>query len=386
MSKYPREVTLGILITEMTPRLPIVHEHFYHDFAQEAAQAGISVIIFSSQDIDTATTRVRGYRLHSRTKKWEQGLYPLPRIIYDRCFPANKYALRGYRLQKYKINASPGIYLLGQGLADKWNVMQLLQRDANLHLHVPRTEVLLNLNQLHSWLDQYPSLMIKPRNSSQGKGILYVARRDLQDVHYTLCGRTFTNQSIEHVFTSRSSLLAWLADIVTLRPYLIQQYCTLSNNAGNAYDIRALVQKNKYGKFQLTGMAIRQGLPGSITSNLHGGGIAKPLIPYLTEQFGSEQASRLQSSLMDCALRTAACIEQSYGRIAELGIDIGVDRDAHLWILEVNSKPGRSLFKQLQDESTYRMSIMNLIHYAAYLLQSPQHRCIPTARGNPIGG
>lgn len=61
-------------------------------------------------------------------------------------------------------------------------------------------------------------------------------------------------------------------------------------------------------------------------------------------------------------------LESHFGRLAELGIDFGVDQQGKVWILEVNSKPGRSSFFKIGDVISARKSIENPIGYARYLL------------------
>ena len=41
------------------------------------------------------------------------------------------------------------------------------------------------------------------------------------------------------------------------------------------------------------------------------------------------------------ALEAARTLENSIDRLGEMGVDIGVDRDGHIWFIEANLKPGR---------------------------------------------
>ncbi|OGX68319.1 MAG: hypothetical protein A2189_00140 [Paenibacillus sp. RIFOXYA1_FULL_44_5] len=142
----------------------------------------------------------------------------------------------------------------------------------------------------------------------------------------------------------------------------------MQTDEGRTYDVRILVQKNNIGLWQLTGMAARIGKLGSITSNLHGGGSAYELLPVLQKQFEDKQAGEIMKSLSQLAMRIPLILEQYHGRLAELGIDIGIDPFGKLWIIEVNSKPGHSSFSHFSDPSVSRSSISNPIHYAGYLL------------------
>lgn len=51
-------------------------------------------------------------------------------------------------------------------------------------------------------------------------------------------------------------------------------------------------------------------------------------------------------------LRTLpAEIEAVFERLFELGIDLGIDKKGQLWILDINSKPGRKIIQALQPEN-----------------------------------
>ena len=98
-------------------------------------------------------------------------------------------------------------------------------------------------------------------------------------------------------------------------------------------------------------MAVRQGAPGSVTSNLHGGGHAEDAESFLRGKYGTEAAKAIVATAREIALRVPDVLEQYHGRLAELGVDLGVDADGKVWILEANSKPGRSAFAALSGET-----------------------------------
>jgi D-alanine-D-alanine ligase-like ATP-grasp enzyme len=52
--------------------------------------------------------------------------------------------------------------------------------------------------------------------------------------------------------------------------------------------------------------------------------------------------------------RTARQLNKTFPRITQLGLDIGLDRELHPWILEANPRPAIHGFKYLADKSIYR--------------------------------
>ncbi|MNI07034.1 Endospore coat-associated protein YheD [compost metagenome] len=245
----------------------------------------------------------------------------------------------------------------------------MLRLDPYFKTYLPKTIQLKRIESLFTLLQTKPQLFLKPQSGSQGRSVLRVIYSKENDGSFEVTGRDGRNRSFHKTFQQSRSFKLWLSRFVGKRAYLIQEYLSLHTDQGMAYDIRSLVQKNGRGLWVTTGMAVRCGKPGSVTSNLHGGGTAEEVMPFLIQQFGAEKAEELKQSLDDLSARIPLALESSRGRLAELGIDFGIDRMANLWILEVNSKPGRDIFKQLHNTQARRLSLLHPIQYAGFLLQ-----------------
>src|SRR5690606_6497209 len=53
------------------------------------------------------------------------------------------------------------------------------------------------------------------------------------------------------------------------------------------------------------------------------------------------------------------------GHLGEVGVDLGVDRRGHVWLIEANSKPFRRLTRQ--DPVKVRLTIVRPLGYACFL-------------------
>lgn len=93
-------------------------------------------------------------------------------------------------------------------------------------------------------------------------------------------GRDGTNTPFQYVFDSQAEGLNWIHEFIGSRRYIIQPFLHLTNSKGQPFDVRVLMQKNGLGRWTLTGMAVRLGNQGSLTSNLHGGGTAVSPLPF----------------------------------------------------------------------------------------------------------
>ena len=60
---------------------------------------------------------------------------------------------------------------------------------------------------------------------------------------------------------------------------------------------------------------------------------------------------KINRTIDNIVLQLPPFIESRHGRLVELGIDIGVDKNGEVWIIEINSKPGRASFRRLETAS-----------------------------------
>ncbi|MGG1556194.1 YheC/YheD family protein [Paenibacillus ferrarius] len=363
-----RRPRLGVMVTERNRPLPFADAAFYRSLSVFGAEQGIEVFVFSPNRIDWAQSVVQGY-VYDEAGGWQARQFPLPSLIYDRCFFSSKESYTAYRHHVRKLRARRDIRFLGNGLGGKWEVARMLAKDSALLPYLPETARLHSGAQLKAWLAEKQEAFLKPEGGSQGKGALHVQRtNEAGSERYVAEGRDGRNQPLSRTFPDFLACWQWLRMIIGARPYLLQAYLSLHTAEGIAYDVRSLMQKNGRGLWEMTGVGVRAGKPGSLTSNLHGGGKAEEVSSFLTRQFGDAKAKELLSVITELSLRIPPLLENDHGRLVELGLDFGIDTQGRIWILEINSKPGRTLFAELRNERARADSIANPIRYARFLL------------------
>jgi glutathione synthase/RimK-type ligase-like ATP-grasp enzyme len=361
---------LGIMVTELPGELPFANAASFRALCLLGSSAGIEVFVFSPNRIDWNREQISGYTYHAEKEAWMKQSYALPDLIYDRCFFATKASYLDYRRQLQQLRGRSSIRFLGYGLPGKWEVMQILQREAYFHPFLPETQLLTQLQEVLNWLELKSEVFLKPQGGSQGKGALYIKKHPELLDHFILTGRDSRNHPLQMEFQNAQKLKLWLRPFIGQRIYLLQEYLSLHTANGNAYDIRSLVQKNRHGYWELTGMGVRRGQSGSITANLHSGGTAWEAAPFLKCEFSKEQVEKQMNILIELSAKIPLALESAHGRLAELGIDLGIDRNGRVWLLEVNSKPGRTLFTHLPNKAVQKSSKENPILYAAFLLNA----------------
>lgn len=360
---------LGIMVVPSAGAggLPFGEPRFCRRLTLAGAQLGMAVFVFSPEWIDWQRRSVRGYFYDLSIRGWRQRRFPFPDIVYDRSFYRSMGQQRKYRALLARLLAFPGVQLLSRALPDKLEVYRMLSGEPRLSRMLPRTERYTGPRSLYAWLKDQGEALVKPQGGTHGKGVLHLRRTEHGT--YEACGRNAANLPIRLSFEHPGELLRWAhRSLLVNRPYLIQQYLHLRTSTDSPYDIRALMQKDGRGRWRLTGMVGRIGRAGGVTSNLHGGGRPCSAGALLASEFGKRSAQHLCESIQDAAALVPQVLEQEHGGLAELGIDFGVDRAGQLWLLEVNSKPGRESFARLNDKKAGIAAITSPIRYARYVL------------------
>lgn len=368
MNKTPQGI-VGILVAESDGPLPFAEAAFCRRLCRIGERQGLCVYVFCLGWIASGNAAgIPAYTIEQGA--WVRRWFPRPDIIYDRCLTHDrKQQLRKHRLLARLSAEHPFVYL-ARGLAGKWTVYQALLKCPEVSGYLPETALYQGRAQLDEWLRAHDGeAFLKPRNGTHGKRTLHVKWHPSRD-EVRVMGRNGRNAVFRRRFSTKQAALDWIDRFAGKRPFLIQPYLQLISSSGEPFDVRVLMQKNADGEWGLTGMAVRAGRKDSLTSNLHGGGTAHRALPYLTRELGESAGKAAANEIRKLSLLIPAYLETRFGRLAELGLDYGVDRQGNVWVLEVNSKPGRTSFFRIGDPETARRSLENPIDYARHLLLS----------------
>jgi glutathione synthase/RimK-type ligase-like ATP-grasp enzyme len=331
---------------------------------------GLRVFVFSPCWLSEDRRSVSGYRYQAADGTWTYETFPLPDLIYDRVFYRSPDGYRQHKAALREMLFHKKIPFLGRSLNGKEEVYEALKRYDAFRPYLPLTLPYRGPAQLLRWLRRHGEAVLKPAAGTHGKGVLHILRA--AGGEYRIRGRSRSNRMFAAAFDSPFPLLRLLDRIAAQRAYLLQPYLPLTTQAGDTFDVRALAQKDGRGRWTVTGLAVRKGAAGSLTSNLHGGGSAEAIAPFLESEYGREAAVRLERELLELARTIPPALERCFGRLAELGIDLGIGRDGRIWIIEVNSKPGRSAFESGKaGKNAGELSLLRPVAYAGFLLRQP---------------
>ncbi len=80
-----------------------------------------------------------------------------------------------------------------------------------------------------------------------------------------------------------------------------------------------------------------------------------------------DQREKITKQGEKLGLDIAAYLEESYGALCELALDLAINKDGHIYVLEVNPKPAREVFARIGEKETYRRSIAKPMEYALWV-------------------
>lgn len=87
----------------------------------------------------------------------------------------------------------------------------------------------------------------------------------------------------------------------------------------------------------------------------------------LQRMFG-DRADEVLANMKKVAIDLALAIERNYPHLlGELGFDLGIDQDEHVWMFEANAKPGRSIFKHPSLRTEGQASIEHILDHCLFL-------------------
>jgi len=359
-----RAITVGIMsYRNRVGALPFSEAGYFRKLIAAANQLGMRAFVFCPLDISWQSRTIYGYTFRKNSGSWDARQFSFPDVVYDRLFPSRGRLANILFAAARRLRLQGRVTMFGRAGKGKWETYRALVRHPDVKEHLPETRLLRQASDLATMLNTYGYVFVKPDMGSQGLGVMAIKRRA---GHLNCRGRDCQNRQYMTIVPTIGAALSLARGASQRRRLLVQQGLELNHLRGRTFDIRAVVQKNEVGKWQVTGTAARIGRPSSVTSNLHGGGSVTRTEGLLKELFPDKYIDIL-SVLYKLAVRIPELLDKELGRFGELGLDFGIDRGGKVWLIEANSKPGRKVFLYLRDPALRHASIVRPMQYSKYL-------------------
>jgi glutathione synthase/RimK-type ligase-like ATP-grasp enzyme len=379
---------LGIIARfDMNNQYPLGQQtSFIGEMMASSRSLDIPVALFHPEELIKCWNEnvVPGFRLSlKQCLVLQQEQFEFPQVIYDRFYSR----ITGFdkETEDIRIKLKSRCFFVNphnfaRAVTDKAVFNQKMKEysipsPAVLHPSINRIE------DLRETLKGRSSIIIKPVFGRMGYGITRIVKTrrgfDVEESHRKI-----------HCSTD-SEILGCLQEIcrqngLRLPDLMIQETIIIPRSSGRWFDIRSIVQRIDGGDIIITGTGARISSGSMAVPNLDKGGVAFDLERWLLSL--NLNAEEIIPEIDGLSRRTMQKFEEEYGLIGEIGIDFLLDQAGRVWVVEVNSKPGRGLFTRLSqgfgltDEirgkylKIRKASVENPIRYGRWLSSTGDER------------
>ncbi|GAA4719963.1 hypothetical protein GCM10023228_28470 [Brevibacillus fulvus] len=348
---------IGFLIThsarDFSKNLRILN-----DYVRLYDQIGGTIMAFCLENVNRKRRTIRGAVYNPRTKRWVRGVYGYPSSFFIR----SKMIPRDYKIHFQRVL---GKAFFNNFTFDKWRMQQILLT-GGLRRNLPPSQLYRNPEQVGVLLRRYGSLYIKPIWGSRGRSVIRVSRRSRQ----LLVKYRKNNQNQTVLFTSYRKLGDFLGRLLTPSQYIIQKAIPLLSYRKRIIDFRNIMVKNGRRQWEEVALIARFGAPNSVVSNISAGGSAERGEDTLRRMFRltPDELQHFRERISRLSFRVARCLDEVGVNCGNMGVDIGVDANGHLWILEIqHNNPDPTLALDAQETGVYIKILLNHLLYLKYL-------------------
>ncbi|QCG92108.1 YheC/YheD family protein [Azospirillum sp. TSH100] len=321
----------------------------------EAALQGVSLVLLDSGAWDRDRGLIAGECW--TPAGWTAGWFPLPDLVVIRTAAgAGWLELDGWIRRNRPVIADSAM--------DKLAFHALLSGSPLSSHAIPTVAIPADAVDatLAAVFREHRNAVVKPVDGRRGFGIQFIHREaDASGLGGPSDDGGSDDGGVWRVQHGRSTLRGTLEDAVAhvrariagrlhYRGYLAQRFIRSVAGDGRSADIRVHVQRRADGAWGVTRAYVRLAEAGSFLTNTSQGGYQGPLDGFLLGRRAAGAAD-LRDRIPALALEVARLIETTKPLpLSELGVDLALDDDGHLWVIEANAFPQSSLHEQTRAE------------------------------------
>ncbi len=324
-------------------------------------EANLILYFFSYEDIDTNKKVIMGTYFNKEKWIWERKSYNYPDFVYKRCGVSEKYnkIFEKFYQQLKELSKEPLNYYIR---FNKWEVIQHISSNKNLLPYLPPTYLYSNPKNFKKIINSTDTVYLKALHGGRGRKVIRV--RKLATGEYEYKHSLINNLNIGRT-RSFKGLMKKVLQFYENKDFIIQKAIDLIRIDNRLVDMRAEIQRESNGEITVTAISLRVGKAKSpITTHEKSYNFEYFFSNFMN--YSDKKIYELKNRINCFLKKIYKCIEEKYGPSAEIGIDIGLDKNNRLWFIECNSRSMKTSFFNTCDESTINKSFINLLEYAKF--------------------
>ncbi|SEO76057.1 YheC/YheD family protein [Paenibacillus sp. OV219] len=339
---------IGILVSNKSNRKSVLELYQRYD------RLNLHLFAFTPSDINWENQRINGLSLNKGV--WKQSSFAFPKVVYNRSF--NKKTITIQRLENV-IGTNKCFNKIN--FFSKWDLYNLFKQ-SELNPYIPET---LSYDQANvsELLEKYHVVYIKPAYGFKGKSVYRVEQTNHGDVNISLY-----SLAPRYICRHNESYQGKLGELLGSENYMVQQGIFIQKLNHRYFDIRVLVQKDISGAWTVSTLACRVAYEHyfntSMCEFIYDAAEVIPLI------FSQDKTNEIFQSLHEVSIAAAQVAEAHIGSLGELSVDFAIDEQGKLWIIELNGKPQKSIYKDMKSSKHKNLVYSRPLEYAYYLSHS----------------
>lgn len=335
----------------------------YIPYARRIMNTGL-LYVFSPTDIHPGSKTITGYTYNPNNKTWQTGVYPYPDVVLDRIYPNNA---ESHLILEKEIGR--GKIFNKRTLINKLEFSEALGKSPLLYDFIPETKMFLQSSDLDYFLSKYPEVYLKPTDAMKGRGIVLVNKEGSALFCRYMDGKKPVSKRV-----SKSGDITSILEGAGLpkRPYIIQAAVTRMEYLTQPFNFRVMTVKNGSGHWCVPAIFSRVAAAGGFLTNNSAGAefiSLKDLFNGIKDLLQHSKKDFLHL-LTELSIETAKVLDDNFGPLGKLGLDIVIDKSGKPWLIEANGNPGWIPRNALREYPAWSKQMYDYpIAYALYLAE-----------------
>lgn len=320
---------------------------FYRYFVETYRE---SLCFYSLNHVDPCKNNMNGFVL-SPGESLIQTKVKIPKYHFCRGIFHRKKNLDKLRdfIRSHQINF---YQLQSKKERNKWTHYCILRDVPEIKPHLPDTR-LLTWDGLVDMLDEYKQVVVKPIHGWLGKNIvLFEKNHHVYMIKEKVGGNIIRSEvAFEHL------KMYYLSKFKRSRQYIVQQKINSTMIHRRIYDCRVSVQKTVSNEWKVTGWAVRLAQKDDYLTNVAQGSGTIPFSKLFSK------SGKVALAICNLTTQIAKQFEKHFPGLIDLGIDLMLDKNKHVWFVEANLRDQRLSYQKLNDIETWRRTTITPLIY-----------------------
>src|SRR5699024_3113832 len=336
--------SIGVFSSHRNPR-DFYTEDRVNALVQESEKQNTQLLFFTSNDVDFDKKEITADVWQEG--KWERVTAPFPDVINNVGAGRRTHTERKLRRQ---------IPFTSFHVGNKFSLpKRIVQHRKYAELLVP-FRVCQSETTIHEFLKDNNKVVFKALLGNRGENIYFVTQKG---------NRYAVLEHKKERILNEDTFNQWLQETIlrTKGSYIIQRYIHTRTKMDEPYHIRAHVQKNGEGKWELVHIYSSIGDKKGNLSNISAGGRVEDLHTFLAKEYEEELGAKYEHDILKLSMDLAWHLDKLHGlALDELGIDLAIDENGRYWMHEANNGPQTAYFEK--ERAVYTIA------YALYIAKN----------------